>query len=56
MDTTVESVSKLDNGLLEAVNIGARRRIWRRVLLAMRVEERFPDPDGYEESVLKTCQ
>ena len=50
MDTTVESVSKLDNGLFEAVDIGARCWIGRKVLLAMGVEERFPDLDGYEEN------
>lgn len=50
VDTTVESVSKLDNGLFEAVDIEARRWIGRKVLLAMGVEERFPDLDGYEEN------
>ena len=50
VDTTIESVSKLDNGLFEAVDTEARRWIGRKVLLAMGVEERFPDLDGYEEN------
>ena len=43
-------MSKLENGLFEVVDIGARRQIERKVPLAIEVEERFPDLDGYEDS------